>query len=556
MSQNFFEKYSDTINKALAAIQERGHWSNYPEMPSGRIYGETANADGQAAFDARLGNLYELEMPGISGSAGSEKSPYGMELNVSYPTVDLDVLLPAMKEASSVWRDVGVETRVGVCVEILERLNKRSFEIAYAVMQTSGQGFMMAFQAGGPHAQDRGLEAVAYGYEEMRKIPKTAIWEKPQGKHPSLKMEKKYHVVPRGVGLVIGCSTFPTWNTYPGLFASLVTGNAVAIKPHPGAILPVAMTVEVAQEVLREVGLPTHLVSLIVDPEEQAITKELATRPEVGIVDYTGNSEFGNWLEDNAKQAQVYTEKAGLNSIIIDDFDDVKGMARNLSFTLSLYSGQMCTTSQNIYIPKGGIKTADGMMSFDDVAAAIATGVNKFLSDPDRAAEVLGAIQSDATMERGEAANKLGEVVLAPERREHPRFPDARVLSPAIIKLDADKDESVYCTEQFGPISFVIATENTEDSIRRATAMTNQHGAITWAVYSSNEDTLNAVETAAMDAGVALSSNLTGGVFVNQSAAFSDFHATGANPAANACLTDSAFVANRFRVVQSRRHVE
>jgi hypothetical protein len=43
-------------------------------------------------------------------------------------------------------------------------------------------------------------------------------------------------------------------------------------------------------------------------------------------------------------------------------------------------------------------------------------------------------------------------------------------------------------------------------------------------------------------------------VFVNQSAAFSDFHGTGANPAANAALTDSAFVAGRFRVVQNRRH--
>ncbi len=56
------------------------------------------------------------------------------------------------------------------------------------------------------------------------------------------------------------------------------------------------------------------------------------------------------------------------------------------------------------------------------------------------------------------------------------------------------------------------------------------------------------------EAGVALSCNLTGGVFVNQSAAFSDFHATGGNPAANASLTDSAFVSSRFRIVQSRRH--
>jgi hypothetical protein len=54
---------------------------------------------------------------------------------------------------------------------------------------------------------------------------------------------------------------------------------------------------------------------------------------------------------------------------------------------------------------------------------------------------------------------------------------------------------------------------------------------------------------------VALSINLTGGVFINQSAAFSDYHGTGTNPAANASYSDSAFVANRFRVVQRREHL-
>ena len=62
------------------------------------------------------------------------------------------------------------------------------------------------------------------------------------------------------------------------------------------------------------------------------------------------------------------------------------------------------------------------------------------------------------------------------------------------------------------------------------------------------------MEAASIDVGVHLSCNLTGGVFVNQSAAFSDFHASGANAAANASLTDGAYVSNRFRVIQSRRH--
>ena len=80
-------------------------------------------------------------------------------------------------------------------------------------------------------------------------------------------------------------------------------------------------------------------------------------------------------------------------------------------------------------------------------------------------------------------------------------------------------------------------------------------GAITAAVYSTREDVLAGVREAALDVGVALSENLTQGVYVNQSAAFSDFHATGANAAANASLTDGHFVSGRFRVVQSRRHL-
>ena len=77
-----------------------------------------------------------------------------------------------------------------------------------------------------------------------------ARWEKPQGKNPPLVMDKRFEVVGRGVGLVIGCATFPTWNGYPGLFASLVTGNAVIVKPGPTANLPLAITVKVAREVL------------------------------------------------------------------------------------------------------------------------------------------------------------------------------------------------------------------------------------------------------------------------------------------------------------------
>jgi len=548
-----FEKHRATLERALTAIAERGYWSPYPESASPRNYGEGTAEAGKAAFDALLGKEFPLTQPATVGHVGAEKSPYGMTLGITYPKADLDGLFAAIGKAQEAWRKAGPEVWVGVALETLDRINKQSFLIANAVMHTTGQAFMMAFQAGGPHAQDRGLEAVAYAWDEMRRVPATARWEKPQGKNEPLRMDKHFRVVPRGVALVIGCSTFPTWNGYPGLFASLATGNAVVVKPHPGAVLPLALSVKIARDVLAEAGFDPNVVTLVAHEPGDSVAQTLALRPEVKIVAFTGSTANGRWLEEHARQAQVYTEKAGVNQIVVDSTADFKGLVRNVAFSLALYSGQMCTAPQNLYVPRGGIDTAEGHLTFDQVASALAEGVDKLLGDPARAVEVLGAMQNDGVLRRLEAARSLGTVVLDTRIVAHPAFPQATVRTPLIVRLAAD-DRATYLNEWFGPIAFLIATESTDESLEIARDAIVGHGALTLSVYSTSEYVIGRAIEVAEDAGVALSINLTGGVFVNQSAAFSDFHGTGANPAANAALTDAAYVASRFRVVQHRRH--
>ncbi|AHV92774.1 phenylacetic acid degradation protein PaaN [Bordetella holmesii] len=554
MSQDFFERHQPVLEKALAAARERGYWSPFSESPSPRNYGETAAQDGQAAFDALLGKEFALTVSGAEGTVGGEVSPFGFALNITYPRVSPERLLANAEQAGQDWRRAGPRAWVGVSLEILARLNRRSFEMAHAVQHTTGQGFMMAFQAGGPHAQDRSLEAVTYAWQAMSRIPEVAMWEKPQGKNEPIKMEKRFTVVPRGVALVIGCSTFPTWNGYPGLFASLATGNTVIVKPHPAAILPLALTVQIAREVLVEAGFSPDVVQLAAHPAGDDTAQQLALAGAVKIIDFTGSTANGDWLEQNARQALVYTEKAGVNQVIIDSVQDIKGAARNLAFSLALYSGQMCTAPQNIYVLRDGIETAEGHLSFDDVAAAIASAVEKLSGDAARAVELTGAIQSDATAERIDRARALGLPVLADSRSlTHPQFEHARVRTPLV--LSAEADDSRIFQEWFGPISFFVATDSTDHSIALARDTVREHGALSLSAYTTDDGVADRIQEAAEVAGVALSLNLTGAVFVNQTAAFSDFHGTGANPAANAALSDSAFVANRFRVVQTRRHV-
>lgn len=548
---SFFEAHCAQLEQAVNACRSRSYWSAYPEIASGKIYGETAKADGEAAFKALLGKPFDLGEAGTR-QVGREVSPFGLALGITYPAAGPDTLIESSIKAGESWGRASIEDRIGVCLEIVKRLNAQSFLIANAAMHTTGQAFMMAFQAAGPHAQDRALEAIAYAYDEMTRVPRTAHWVKPQGKGDPIVLDKSFRIVPRGVSLVIGCATFPTWNGYPAIFASLATGNSVIVKPHPGAILPLAITVKVGREVMKEAGFEPDVLMLAPDEAEAPITQELAAHPGVAIVDFTGSPAFGQWVRENAATGLVYTEEAGINSIVVDSTDDFRGMCGNIAFSLSLYSGQMCTAPQNIFVPAGGIETDDGHKSYDEVASSIASAIDKLLGDPDRAANVLGTIQNEATVKRVEAARKLGRIVRDSAAMPIAGFDKARTASPLLLAVDA-KDDRAWGEERFGPIAFVIRTESTEDSIALASQAARRKGAITAALYSTRDAVIDQAADAFARAGVALSVNLTGGIYVNQSAAFSDYHVSGANPAGNACLTDSAFVANRFRVAPMRR---
>ena len=542
---DLFQAHKSMLESAVEACSSRGYWSGFSE--SMRAYGDSAPAAGKAEFDALLGRPFDLDQP-EDHRIGGETSPFGPSLGVTYPAAKPQVLIDAATAGAQGWAAASVEQRVGVAIEILMRLNKASFVLAHAVEHTTGQAFGMAFQAGGPHAQDRGLEAIAYAYSELARIPGSVTWEKPMGRSV-LRLDKAFHIVPRGVGLVIGCATFPTWNSYPALFADLVTGNAVIVKPHPAAILPLAITVSIGRAVLREQGFDPNVLLLAPDTPDAPLAKELATHPAVGLVDFTGSSAFGRWLRDTLRDKLLFTEESGINSIVVGSTDAFAAMCQNIAFSLSLYSGQMCTAPQCIFVPADGIETEAGHKSFDEVASGITDAVSALLGDPGRASAVLGAIQNPATLERIAQSRSLGQVVLDSKVTE---TEGARTATPLILVVDA-KDESAYLEERFGPISFIVRSADILDGIARATAAARTKGAITAALYSTDDVLIARAAEAYAHAGVALSVNLTGGIYVNQSAAFSDYHVSGANPAGNACLTDAAFVASRFRVVCIRR---
>ena len=542
----------ERLEAAYAAQQSRTYFAAWPESP--RAYAEDGMAQGLSAFQSLLTqNFTELLQDGSQGWVGDEVSPYMMTgLGVQYPQFAPEVLIANAKSAQKVWSKTPADVRAAVLLDALDRVALRFFEIAYATMHTTGQSFMMSFQASGPHANDRALEVLSMAYHELNRFPSDVTWVKNMGKF-DLTLQKNYKAIPKGVALVIGCSTFPTWNTVPGLFGSLITGNASIVKPHPKSVLPIAIVVAEMQKALLAAGLPASVVQLGVDTLDHPITKKLAEDSAIKLIDYTGGSAFGDYIE-SLQGKTVFTEKAGVNSVILDSVADANAVFGNLAFAASLYSGQMCTAPQNIFVSAEGVKTADGHLSYDDVVAGLANAVKGLAENPKMGAGTLGAIQNDVTSSRVKSVEAAAgsSVALSSMNIVNPEFPDARTASPTVIAVDAS-DEKSWKHECFGPIVFVVKTDSAAQSLELTADCAAQLGAITCSCYSTDNDLMVEVEDAMNAVFTPVSFNFSGAAFVNQHAAFSDFHVTGGNPSGNASFTDSQYVNRRFVWVGNRK---
>ena len=543
MSEGLFQKHKQLLEEAMDALSTRQFFSPYPEHP--KAYTEGLDAAGKEAFGRLLNENFQQLNQSSDQWIGEEVSPlWQTGIGVRYPTLSAEALVANSEMASASWKRLTVLERSGILIESLERVRARFFELAYATMHTSGQSFMMAFQASGPHAADRALEAIAMGVTELTRYPEQLSFSKPLGKF-SLEVEKSWKPIPKGVGLVIGCSTFPTWNSVPGLYANLICGNTTIVKPHPKAVLPMAIFMAELRKVLVENDVDANAVQLAVDTIAEPITTALAEHQSVKLIDYTGGNAYGDYIESLPKT--VFTEKSGINSVIIDSVEDIKTVAQNIAFSVSLYSGQMCTAPQNVFIPEK-VQTANGTLGFDDVAEAIAEAMKGLISHPKMGAGTLGNIQNDQTYKR--VIGKEGKVLLAPQEVHNPDAENARILSPTIIATDASSEE--YREECFGPLIYLVKTENTVESVAIASILAESKGAITCLAFSTDKEAQTFITEKMNEAFVPASMNMTGAGFVNQHAAFSDFHVTGGNPAGNATFADSSFINRRFVWVGNR----
>ena len=198
------------------------------------------------------------------------------------------------------------------------------------------------------------------------------------------------------------------------------------------------------------------------------------------------------------------------------------------------------------------MREGDNWIPASEVRQRLADAVQAIASNPRKAAMILATIQSPETETLLDHLAGQAEVILASARYEHPDYPNARTRTPLMLSVNKQQRD-LYLGERFGPVSFVIDCDDAADALQQATQDVRDAGGLTAFLYSTNERFITQAEQAYARAGSQLTINLTGPMPLNFAAAYSDFHVTGLNPAGNASLTELGFVAQRFRITQSRR---
>ena len=122
---------------------------------------------------------------------------------------------------------------------------------------------LMAFQASGPHAADRAMEGNCFWFMiELKRFPEKKFWDKPMGKF-NIQLNKKLeaHAKRNKYGGRLQHLPYLEFSSWL-IMASLITGNPCIVKPHPGAILAMAIVVAEIQKVLKENGIGPKCLSV------------------------------------------------------------------------------------------------------------------------------------------------------------------------------------------------------------------------------------------------------------------------------------------------------
>lgn len=305
--------------------------------------------------------------------------------------------------------------------------------------------------------------------------------EKPQPLTPVPGERNLLRYIPLGVGIVIPPWNFPLAILSGMTMASVVTGNAVVMKPSSDSPVIAAKFMEV----VAQAGVPAGVVNYL-PGSGAAVGDYLVGHARTRFVAFTGSKQVGlriNELAAKPAKGQVWVkrvvvEMGGKDSIIVDSETDLDMAVDGVTASAFGFQGQKCSAcSRAIVVEK----------VYDAFLEKLKARVEQIkVGPPEDSTTYLGpVINANARrsiLEYIEVGKKEGRLVCGGDAANGPGF----FVEPTVI-ADVPPQARIAQEEIFGPVLAVIKARNFDEALEIAN---NTEYGLTGAVYTKNRHKL------------------------------------------------------------------
>ncbi len=358
---------------------------------------------------------------------------------------DVDTAVAAATRAFDTFSKTSREERIALLETILEVFNRRSDEVAEAIMDEMGAPWGLAkyAQAASGTQHIGGAIAALKTYEFEEKAGSALVVKEPIGV----------------------CGLITPWNWPMNQIAvkvapALAAGCTMILKP--SEIAP--FDALIFAEILDEAGVPAGVFNLI-NGDGPGVGTALSQHPGIAMVSFTGSTRAGVLVAQNAAPTvkRVAQELGGKSAnIILDDADLEEAVAAG---TKAMFenTGQSCDAPSRMLVPKGKMAAAAEIAA--RVAASAAVGNPRDKST--RIGPVVSDVQWAKIQQLIQKGIDEGATLVAGGTGRPEGLETGYYVKPTVF-ANVSNDMTIAREEIFGPVLSIIPYEDEDDAIRIA----------------------------------------------------------------------------------------
>lgn len=427
-------------------------------------------------IDAEKGSVYPLIIGGekietekkIVSLDPSNKEVLGYACSCSKELAEKAIL--AANEAFKKWSATSVEERVRCLRKLATLLDENRFYIdAWNVLE-SGKKWD---EADGELCEQ--LDFINSYVMHMQNLDK-GLELMPTDEYT------KCIYIPIGVGVAVPPWNFPISLMGGMIVSSVVTGNAMVVKPSSDTPICAYKFIELCEKA----GIPAGVVNYIPGSGAE-IGDYIVEHPLTRFINFTGSKEVGCRINEKAAHVaegqkwlkRVVAEMGGKNAIIVDSSANIKKAAQGVASSAFTFQGQKCSACSRAIVMSD---------VYDEFVDAVVEEAKKLKADQGSGREdhVMGPVVDKAAYDSItsyiEVAREEGNIVFGGTYSDEVGY----YIDPTVVR-DIKRDARIANEEIFGPVLAIVKVESFDEALDVANQ--TEYG-LTGSVYSENRENI------------------------------------------------------------------